>query len=456
MATISREQIAPLHERIKVTVSPSDYNPSYESALKKYAKSANIPGFRKGMVPTGVVKKMYGAAVFTEEVLRNIENELMQYLQKENISYLGQPLPEDNNDPAQILYTDPKDYTFSFEIGLKPEFAIPDMAKAKTTLNLVEATDEMVKEEVERFQQRLGKMTEPETVTNEEDILNVSFQKSDAAGVAEEGAEKKENSLLLKYFSSATQKQLIGKKKDEQIVLQIGKAFEDKERDWLAKDLGLDKDNKEDMKQHFVMQITKIGFVEKRTLNEEFFKEAIPAKEIKTEEEFKSEIKSQIEGYWKHQAQHLLEHEIFHILSEETKMSFPEDFLKRWLLKSSEKEQTQESIDKEFPAFLNQLRWTLVSNEIGTQQSLNVSREEIMDSLRSQLMGYFGSMNMGGNMDWLDSYVERMMSDKQQVESAYQRVFSSKVLAWAASQAKPKEKIVTPEEFQKLQEKHQY
>ena len=456
MATISREQIAPLHERIKVTVSPSDYNPSYESALKKHAKSANIPGFRKGMVPTGVVKKMYGAAVFTEEVLRNIENELMQYLQKENISYLGQPLPEDNNDPAQILYTDPKDYTFSFEIGLKPEFAIPDMAKAKTTLNLVEATDEMVKEEVERFQQRLGKMTEPETVTNEEDILNVSFQKSDAAGVAEEGAEKKENSLLLKYFSAATQKQLMGKKKDEQIVLQIGKAFEDKERDWLAKDLGLDKDNKEDMKQHFVMQITKIGFVEKRTLNEEFFKEAIPAKEIKTEEEFKSEIKSQIEGYWKHQAQHLLEHEIFHILSEETKMSFPEDFLKRWLLKSSEKEQTQESIDKEFPAFLNQLRWTLVSNEIGTQQSLNVSREEIMDSLRSQLMGYFGSMNMGGNMDWLDSYVERMMSDKQQVESAYQRVFSSKVLAWAASQAKPKEKKVTPEEFQKLQEKHQH
>jgi trigger factor len=456
MATISREPIAPLHERIKVTVSPSDYNPSYESALKKYAKNANIPGFRKGMVPTGVIKKMYGAAVFTEEVLRNIENELMQYLQKENISYLGQPLPEDNNDPAQILYTEPKDYTFSFEIGLKPEFAVPDMAKAKTTLNLVEATDEMVKEEVERFQQRLGKMTEPETITNEEDILNVSFQKSDAAGVVEEGSQKKENSLLLKYFSASTQKQLMGKKKDEQIVLQIAKAFEDKEREWLAKDLGLDKDNKDDMKQHFVMQITKIGFVEKRALNEEFFKEAIPAKEIKTEEEFKNEIKTQIEGYWKQQAQHMLEHEIFHVLSEETKMSFPEDFLKKWLLKSSEKEQTQESIDKEFPAFLNQLRWTLVSNEIGTQQSLHVSREEIMDSLRSQLMGYFGSMSMGGNMDWLDSYVERMMSDKQQVETAYQRVFSSKVLAWAASQAKPKEKKVTAEEFQKLQEKHQH
>jgi len=156
---------------------------------------------------------MYGAAVFTEEVLRNIENELMQYLQKENISYLGQPLPEDNNDPAQILYTDPKDYTFSFEIGLKPEFAIPDMAKAKTTLNLVEATDKMVKEEVERFQQRLGKMTEPETVTNEEDILNVSFQKSDAAGVAEEVCREERKLPTPKIFFCCHPKTIDGKEK---------------------------------------------------------------------------------------------------------------------------------------------------------------------------------------------------------------------------------------------------
>jgi trigger factor len=151
-----------------------------------------------------------------------------------------------------------------------------------------------------------------------------------------------------------------------------------------------------------------------------------------------------------------LEHEIFHILSEETKMDFPETFLKTWLLKSSEKEQTEESVEKEFPAFLNQLRWTLVSNEIGSQNAIQVAREEIMDSIRQQLMGYFGSMNMGGNYEWLDSYVEKMMSDKQQVEGAYQRVFSSKVLEWAASQAQPTEKIVSPAEFQELQGKHNH
>jgi trigger factor len=406
MATINREPIAPLHEKITVTVSTSDYNSSYESSLKKYAKSANIPGFRKGMVPTGVVKKMYGASVFAEEVLKSIENELMNYLQQENISYLGQPIPEDANDPAMFNHNEPKDYSFSFEIGLKPEFTIPNLATTPTTLHVVEATDEMIEEEIDRISRRLGKMTEPETVTNEEDVLNVSFQKSDAAGVVEEGAEKKENSLLLKYFSAATRAALMGKKKDESIVIQLATAFEEKEREWLAGDLGLDKDKAEDMAQSFLLHISKIAFVEKRPMDEAFFKDAMPGKDIATEDAFRTEIRNQIAAYWKQQAQHLLEHEIFHILSEETKME--------------------------------------------------VAREEIMDSIRQQLMGYFGSMNMGGNYEWLDSYVEKMMSDKQQVEGAYQRVFSSKVLEWAASQAQPTEKIVSPAEFQELQGKHNH
>jgi trigger factor len=456
MAQINREQLAPLHDRITVTVSPADYHTAYENSLKKYAKSANIPGFRKGMVPTGVVKKMYGASVFTEEVLKSIENELMKYLQQENIAYLGQPLPEDGNDPALFNQQDPKEYSFSFELGLKPEFAIPDLGAASTTLHVVDATDEMINEEIDRISRRLGKMTEPETVSNDEDVLNVTFQPSDESGVVAEDAEKKDNSLLLNYFSKSTQDQLRGKMKGDSVTIQLSTAFEEKEREWLAGDLGVNKENQDELNRYFLMTINKIAFVEKRAMDAEFFKEAIPGKEIDNEEAFRAEIKTQIEGYWKHQAQHLLEHELFHILSEQTEMQFPEAFLKKWLLKSSEKEQTEESVEKEFPAFLNQLRWTLVSNEIGTQNSIQVSREEIMDSMRQQLMGYFGSMNMGGNYDWLDSYVERMMGDKQQVESAYQRVFSTKVLEWAASQAKPVEKKVTASEFAALQSKHNH
>jgi trigger factor len=458
MAQITREQIAPLHEKITVSVSPADYTPAFEKSLKTYSKTANIPGFRKGMVPTGIIKKMHGAAVFTEEVLKTIENELMQYLQKENISYLGQPLPEDQNDPAFFDHNQPKDYSFAFEIGLKPEFSLPDFGTLQTTLQVVEPTEEMVNEEIDRIQRRLGNMTEPETISNDEDILNVTFTKSDASGTPLEDAAPKDNSLLLNYFSKSMQAELKGKKKDDTLVIQVGTAFEDKERDWVASDLGLDKDNAEDMAQSFQMKITKIGFVEKKEMNEDFFKEAIPAKEIKTEEEFRSEIRNQISAYWKHQAQHMLEHEVFHILSEDIKMDFPEAFLKKWLFKTNEQKQTEEQIEADFPNFRNQLRWTLVSNEIASNNTINVSREEIMDSLRQQLMGYFGNMNMGmgGNFEWLDSYVEKLMGDQQQVENAYQRVFSSKVLSYAASLVKPTEKKVTISEFQALQEKHQH
>jgi trigger factor len=456
MAQITRDQIAPLHERIKITVSPSDYNPAFEKSLKNYAKTANIPGFRKGLVPTGIIKKMHGAAVFTEEVLRTIEKELTQYVQTENISYLGQPLPEDENDPGTFNYNEPTDYSFSFEIGLKPIFSLPNFETLPTTLHLVDATPEMIQEELDRMQQRLGKMTEPETITKEEDVINVRFEKSDAEGNPIEGAEPKENSLLLKYFSESLRKQLIGKKKDETITIQLSTAFDDKEREWVAGDLGLNKDNAEEMSQHFLMHISKIGFVEKRELNEAFFNEALPGKEIKSEEELRNEIRTQIEAYWKHQAQHMLEHEIFHILSEETKMDFPENFLKKWLLKTNENKQTAEDIEKEFPTFLNQLRWTLVSNEIASGNTIQVSREEIMESLRQQLIGYFGSMNLGGNYEWLDSYVERLMGDEKQVENAYQRVFSAKVLSWAASKVKPTEKKISAEEFSKLLEKHNH
>lgn len=456
MPQITRDQIAPLHERITITVTPSDYNPAFEKSLKNYAKTANIPGFRKGMVPTGIIKKMHGAAVFTEEVLRTIEKELTQYLQTENISYLGQPLPEDENDPGGFNFNEPKEYKFSFEIGLKPSFSLPNFETLSTTLHLVEATPEMVQDELDRMQQRLGKMTEPESVTRDEDVLNVKFEQCDGEGKVAEETSSKENSLLLKYFSEPVRKELKGKKKDDSLVIQLSTAFDDKEREWVASDLGLNKDNAEDMSKHFLMQITKIGFVEKRELNEEFFKEAMPAKEIKTEEEFRDEIKTQINAYWKHQAQHMLEHELFHILSEDIKMDFPENFLKKWLLKTNENKQTAEDIEKEFPTFLNQLRWTLVSNEIASGNTIQVSREEIMDSLRQQLMGYFGSMNLGGNYEWLNSYVERLMGDEKQVENAYQRVFSSKVLSWAASQVKPTEKKVSAEEFNKLQEKHNH
>ena len=182
MSTVIRENIGLLNDRLTVTVKREDYLPSFEKALKQYAKVANIPGFRKGMVPTGMVKKMHGPAVFTDEVLRSVEKGLMDYLGQEKLDIFAQPLPASGNDARNLDMNNPSEYSFSFEIGLKPHFELAELATAKLTRYQVEVTEEMIKEEVERLQKRLGKMSEPETATTDDNVLNVKFEAADANG----------------------------------------------------------------------------------------------------------------------------------------------------------------------------------------------------------------------------------------------------------------------------------
>ena len=175
MATVTRENIGLLTDKITVSISKGDYLPSFERSLKQYGKQANIPGFRKGMVPAGLIKKMYGNSVLTDEVLKTVEKELSSYMSNEKLEIFAQPLPLPENDARQIDINHPADYSFAFEIGLKPAFALADLGSAKPTKLKVEVTDAMIDEEIERLRSRNGKMTEPETVTGDENVLNLHF-----------------------------------------------------------------------------------------------------------------------------------------------------------------------------------------------------------------------------------------------------------------------------------------
>lgn len=456
MPTVSRENISLLNDKLTVTVTKEDYLDGFEKNLKQYAKQANIPGFRKGMVPAGMIRKMHGPALFADEVLRSVEKSLMNYLQTEKLDIFAQPLPGADNNISNMNMNEPGDYTFTFEIGLKPEVSL-DLAKWKLTKYEVEVTDTMVDEEVDRFRQRLGKMSEPETVTTEDNVLNVVFEVSDAKGNVAEGADKKENSLLVKYFTPAFQKKLMGLKKDDHVVLQLTKAFEEKEREWLIKDLGVDANDAAALDQHYKMSVVKVGLVEKRELNEEFFKEAFPQKEIKTEAEFRQAIKDEIAEQWSKQTTNFLHHELYHKFLDDVKMDFPEGFLKRWMETGGEKPKTTEEVEAEFPTFRNQLQWTLISDKIVRDNNLDVQPEELKAHMREQLMGYFGGMNLGGeNLGWLDSYVDRMMQDEQQIDGAYRRLITEKIFDWSATQVKTTNKSISADDFMKMQQEHNH
>ena len=347
MATVTRENIGLLNDKIVVNVTKEDYLPSFEKALKSYGKKANIPGFRKGMVPSSLIKKMYGPSVLTDEVLRTVEKELTNYMVNEKLDIFAQPLPLPENDARNINVDNPADYAFAFEVGLKPDFNLPDLSKAEIIRYKVEPTDQMINDEVSRLQLRHGKMEEPETVGSEDSVLNVKFIESDEAGNETEGGIQKDNSLLVKYFTPVFREQWMGKKAGDHLVLQLSSAFDDREREWILQDLGLSKEDASAVDKFFKVVITKVGLVVKAEFNEEFFKAAYPAKEIKTEEEFKNVIKEEMQRHWERQSRNLLQHEIYHLLVDETKIEFPETFLKRWLKQGSEQQRSTEEVEQE-------------------------------------------------------------------------------------------------------------
>ena len=455
MATVTKENIGLLHEKLTVKLEKTDYLPSFEKALKEYSKKANIPGFRKGMVPSGLIKKMYGPSLFTDEVLKSVDRELIGYLQNDKLDIFAQPLPLES-DFRQLDVNNPADYTFHFEIGMKPEFQLPDLAKAKTTRYVVTVTDEMVENEITRLQNRYGNMKDEETVTTEDNVLNVLFTETDAAGNEVEVGIKKDNSILVKYFAEKFRKNWMGKKAGDSENAQLKNAFDEKEREWIIGDLGLNKDDASSADRHFKIEITKVGLMEKRELNEEFFNQLYPNQEVKTEDDFRNKIKEEIQAYWNGQATNQIHDQVFHQLVDHTEIKFPEGFLKKWVKSQGETPKTDEEVEAEFPKFISQLKWTLISDKIVQDNAIQVSPDEIRSFAKQQLFSYMGGANLSDDQPWVADYVEKMMKDRKYVEDAYSRLQTQKIFEWAATQVKPADKDITADDFTKMVEEHQH
>ena len=454
MATVTKENIGLLHEKLTVKLEKTDYLPSFEKALKEYSKKANIPGFRKGMVPAGLIKKMYGPSLFTDEVLKSVDRELISYLQNDNLDIFAQPLPLES-DFRQLDVNNPVDYTFHFEIGMKPSFQLPDLAKAKITRHVVKVTEEMIDSEATRLQNRYGNTKDQDTITTDDNILNIVLTETDADGNEIEGGIKKENSVLLKYFAESFRSKWMSKKVGDAEVAQLKSAFDEKEREWIISDLGLKEDASADDK-YFKIEITKIGLQEKRELNEEFFNQLFPNQSVVTEGEFRSKVKDEIQAYWNGQAMNQIHDQVFHELVDQTNIEFPEGFLKKWVKTQGEEPKSDEEVEAEFPKFLSQLKWTLISDKIVQDSGIQVNPDEIRNFAKQQLFSYMGGANLSDDQPWVNDYIEKMMKDRKYVEDSYNRIQTQKIFEWAAGQVKPTDKEISAEEFTKMVEEHQH
>lgn len=457
MATVTRENIGKLNDKLVVKVTKDDYYTNFEKGLKAYAKNANIPGFRKGMVPSGLIKKMYGQSILTDEIFKTVDQEISKYINDEKLPVLVQPIPvEDDNKDLQIDINTPKDYSFSFEVGLEPEVNV-DPKKIKVTRYVVDVTDEMVAEEIDKLEMRHGKYSEPEAISGDDDVLNVEFKESDKDGNLVEGGVTKATSILLKNFTAAVRKQLEGQKKDFKTVVKLDKAFADKELENVLAQLGYETNDKEAAKKYFELAVLKVGAIERPKMDEEFFKKVYPTKEIKTEAEFKADIKQELENYFAQQASGQIHDQIFHELTDHTKLEFPTEFLKRWLTVQNQGKKTEEEIEKEVPQFENQLQWSIISNKLSQENDVKVEPEDLKDFARQQLYGYLGGqMDLSGDNGWMNEYVDKMLKDKKFVEQSYGQVMASKLFQKLEGQVSAKDEKISEEDFAKKLQEHQH
>ncbi|GAA4303183.1 trigger factor [Compostibacter hankyongensis] len=456
MATVTRENIGVLNDKLTVKVAQDDYLPAFEKALKQYSKNASLPGFRKGMVPTGLIKKMHGPAVFADEVVKSVEKELGSYLQEEKLEIFAQPLSL-GADTDRLNMNEPGEYAFDFEIGLKPEFDVTPI-KDKTTLTRYRITpdEKTVDEEVERLQLKGGKMTEQESVSSEEDAVTVQFEECDAAGTPVEGGIQKENSLLVKYFSPALREQLTGKKKDDHIVFKLADAFDETELKNVLRDLELDPEDEAAAQKHFRLTLLKTEHLEKRALDEDFFKEVYPTDTPATEADFRNKVGEEIARYYDEQTRTRLQNDIFELLVHETPITLPAEFLKKWLQNGEGKNRSSEDAEKEYPQFDHQLRWTLISDKLIRENDIKVSAEELREHAKKQVLGYFGLAGGAGNTEWVDAYLDKLTQDEKYLDQTYRELLTGKLLDWAESQLNIEEKTITLEEFNHLPHNHHH
>lgn len=453
MATINRENIGLLNDRVSVKVNKEDYFPAFEKELKQLSKQATMQGFRKGMVPVGLMKKMHGQSVFTQEVIKSVEKELNTYLQNEKLDLFGQPIPE-KTEQVSIDMNSPSEYQFDFEIGIKPEV---DLAPVTDNLRLtqykIKADDKEIDEEINRLQKKAGERKEKESVTTDEDILKLKFLLSDADGNIAEGSEPKEEQIVASYFSPDMRSKLQDKKKGDSFNVKLSEAFEQKELDWMLKDWKSDADASDAYYQITIEGITEII---PRELNEDFYKEIYPGSDIKSEEDFRAQIQKDNEAYWEKESRNRLDHDIFEKLVHETTIELPEDFLKKWLKQDGEKQKSEEEVLQAYPKFEHDLRWSLISGKIIRDNELDVTPEELQQNFRQRLMNYFGFSEQAGDNEKIDEFVANMMKNQKTVEETYQNLLTSKLFDWLHTKAQLETKEVTTDEFIKIPHNHHH
>ena len=435
---IVREQREQNTSLIKVTVGEQDYAQEVDKALREYKRKANIPGFRPGMVPMGIIKKMYGKGVLAEQSYRKASNAVFEYLQKENIDYLGDVIPSE--EQGAFDFDNGKEFEFVFEIGEAPEIKLDLSEKDKLTYHKIKIEKKMHDDYRSNFLRRFGRLVDAGEVTSDE-ALTVTL---------DNGEMKVEDAYVgLISMSEEDRKPFLGQKVGYKTKVNINELYRNPAQ--RAACLQVKEAELEGINPEFELEITKIRKFAEPEVNEEFFKMAFPAGNVKSAEEFEQFIDAQIESELRRESDYLFTLEVRDYLVKKADLKMPEAFLKRWLYTINEGKFTMEDIEKDFAQFLKMFTWNYLQKHFIKADNLTVTKEEAQAEAKALAAAQFAQYGMpSAPDDMLAGYAEKIFADKEQGQKIYEKLYEVKVVDDVKSKVKVTEKAVSADDFAKL------
>ena len=452
---ISFEAPDKINGLMTITLETADYQPEVEKTLKDYRKRANIPGFRPGQAPMGMIKRQFGPSVKVEAVNKMLGEKLYEYVRENKIQMLGEPLPSDKQE--QLDFESDKPLTFKFDIAVAPEFEAKLSGKDKIPYYNITVEDKLIDQQVEMYQSRAGHYEKVENFDAEQrDMLKGDLRELDAKGNVKEGGITVADAVLMpQYIKVDDQKKLFdGAKLGDIITWNPRKAYPESDVE-VSSLLKIQKEEVKDHEGDFTFQITEISRYVKAEINQELFDQTFGEGTVKSEKEFRQKIADQISQQFKADSDYKFLLDVrAHMEKKVGKLEFPEALLKRVMLNNN-KDKGQDFVEKNFEASIKELGWHMIKEQLVAAQDIKVEDADLKNVAKEAARAQFAQYGMSNVPDeYLDNYAAEMLKKRENVDGLVDRAVDVKLTAALKNVVKLEEKDITLEDFQKmLQEK---
>lgn len=446
---ITRENTDRLNATLTVSIEKSDYEATVNDVLKNYRKKANMPGFRPGMVPAGLIKKMYGKSALADEVNKIMSKGLNDYIHAENLHILGEPLPNTEKQPG-IDWDNQTDYTFVFDIGLAPEIAVNLSESAAMPYYKIVASDEMVNKQFEAYTSRLGENKVVDSVEDKDTVRGNFVQLNEDGTELEGGIQAEQVVIAIDVMKDEEVKAaFLGKKAGDAVVFDPVKTYGNTHE--VSHLLNISHEAAETLSGNFNFTIVEVLRFEKSEPNQELFNQIYGEDSgIASIEEFNARIKNELEESFTYSGNYKFGIDSRQALVKAIAFDLPEAFLKRWILATNEK-MTAEQIDNDFDGFMLDLRWQLIKSVIVRDNQLEVTEEDVRSLAKEMALMQFRQYGLNNVSDeHLENYADHMLKKEEERRKLVSRKQEDLIVAAIKDQVTLDMKEISFDEFNKM------